>query len=374
MSLREARIVGLQFRELRIPFKVAFRHAAAERAETESVWVEAATAQGMRGFGESCPRPYVTRETLETARAFFRAHEASVCNAVVDVSSLRAWSAEHQADIDANPAAWCAIELAILDVLGKHAGVPVEAMLSVPPLGGRFCYTAILGDAPPDAFHAMANRYRQMGFREYKVKLSGDAERDRAKLSVFAEWADTPLAVRADANNLWTTADEAIEALDRLEFSFSAIEEPIGAGRHDELPRIARAFGCRIVLDESFTRRSQLQVLGEPMSQWLINVRVSKMGGVLRSLDVLDAARERGVKIVVGAQVGETSLLTRAALTVAHAAGPVLEAQEGAFGTWLLTKDVRDPPLMFGGGGILDASEHVMLREPGLGSISSERR
>ena len=34
----------------------------------------------------------------------------------------------------------------------------------------------------------------------------------------------------------------------------------------------------------------------------------------------------------------------------------MLVAQEGAFGTFLLEHDVCDPPLMFGAGGVLDAS------------------
>ena len=78
------------------------------------------------------------------------------------------------------------------------------------------------------------------------------------------------------------------------------------------------------------------------------------MGGLLRSLQVVEAARAAGVGLVVGAQVGETSLLTRAALTVAHAGRDVLVAQEGAFGTFLLTEDICDPPLMFSAGGALD--------------------
>jgi hypothetical protein len=57
--------------------------------------------------------------------------------------------------------------------------------------------------------------------------------------------------------------------------------------------------------------------------------------------------------LIVGSQVGETSLLTRVALAVAHAAGEALLAQEGAFGTLLLENDVCTPPLMFGHGGTL---------------------
>jgi L-alanine-DL-glutamate epimerase-like enolase superfamily enzyme len=91
------------------------------------------------------------------------------------------------------------------------------------------------------------------------------------------------------------------------------------------------------------------------------------MGGLIRSIQVIEAARACGVGVIVGAQVGETSLLTRAALTVARAAGDALVAQEGAFGTFLLERDLCDPPLMFGAGGVLDVSAHPMLTMPGLG-------
>ena len=46
--------------------------------------------------------------------------------------------------------------------------------------------------------------------------------------------------------------------------------------------------------------------------------------------------------------------MTRVALTPAQAAGPSLVAQEGAFGTHLRERDICDPPVMFGHGGVLD--------------------
>ena len=36
---------------------------------------------------------------------------------------------------------------------------------------------------------------------------------------------------------------------------------------------------------------SSCRCCAEPASQWLINVRVSKMGGLIRSLQVIEAAR-----------------------------------------------------------------------------------
>jgi L-Ala-D/L-Glu epimerase len=62
--------------------------------------------------------------------------------------------------------------------------------------------------------------------------------------------------------------------------------------------------------------------------------------------------------------VGETSLLTRAALTVAAQAHDLLLAQEGAFGTHLLAADVCEEPLMFGAGGQLALRDPAA---PGLG-------
>jgi hypothetical protein len=54
--------------------------------------------------------------------------------------------------------------------------------------------------------------------------------------------------------------------------------------------------------------------------------------------------------------VGETSILTRVALTVANRYRDILIAQEGAFGILLLKRDICDPVLMFGAKGQLDAS------------------
>jgi L-alanine-DL-glutamate epimerase-like enolase superfamily enzyme len=148
-----------------------------------------------------------------------------------------------------------------------------------------------------------------------------------------------------------------------------AIEEPLGPNQYEQLARISDALGCRIILDESLLRVEQLAALPDPPARWMINVRVSKMGGLLRSLTVVEAAQRAGLGIIVGAQVGETSLLTRVALTVARAAGDALVAQEGAFGTRLLAQDVCDPPLMFGQGGVLDLAAFPTLRHAGFGIV-----
>jgi L-alanine-DL-glutamate epimerase-like enolase superfamily enzyme len=364
-------IESIRASSLAIPFKLSFKHASAARASTQTIWVGAKGRDGRIGFGEGCPREYVTGESLPSAEAFVAAHSADWQSRIRDVESLGAWIRAHEHAIDANPAAWTAVELALLDLLGKSAGQPVEALLGLPPLGGRFRYTAVLGDASPQEFDDHLARYRQAGFRDFKIKLAGERTRDRAKARSLQAAGIAPASVRADANNLWSDAGAAIDDLEALGFGFLALEEPLRAGDYAGMARIALALDSRIILDESMARHGQLAGLPGPAERWLVNLRVSKMGGLLRSLDFLRQARGQGLRVVVGAHVGETSLLTRAALTVARAAGDALVAQEGAFGTHLLERDVVEPPLMFGPGGILDAGA-ALGTAPGWGLAISE--
>jgi L-alanine-DL-glutamate epimerase-like enolase superfamily enzyme len=357
---------SLEMTPLVIPFTTRFKHASADRGETSSVIVTVTAADGTVGVGEGCPRPYVTGETVATALAFFAGQRAAVAT-LTTTEALARFVAAHSAELDSAPAAWCAIELALLDLFGQTARAPLESVLGLPPLAGAFQYSAVLGDMAPEAFAAMAQRYHAMGLADFKVKLSGDAGRDRAKLAALAA-LDGRVRVRADANNLWADADVAAAYIAGLDAPLFAIEEPLApAGRLEDLARLSDTLALPIVVDESVATAAAVTALPGDRRRWIVNLRVSKMGGLLRSLAVVAAARAAGVGVIVGAQVGETSRLTRAGLTVAHAAADRLVAQEGGFGTLLLTHDVCDPPLMFGAGGRLAVGDHPRLLAAGLG-------
>jgi L-alanine-DL-glutamate epimerase-like enolase superfamily enzyme len=358
------RVDSIRASVLAIPFKVAFKHASAERSAMQSLWVEARSG-AHEGYGEGCPREYVTHETLEGAQRFVEQGAAGWSRAIDGVQALAAHVDAHRREIDANPAAWSAVEIALIDLYGKATGRTVEELLGLAPLSGKFRYSAVIGDASPAAFEGQLAHYLAAGFRAFKIKLSGDLARDRAKVEALARAGVEPARVRADANNLFAGADAAVAHLAALEFPFAAIEEPLAAGDYDGMRRIAKATAAGIILDESLLRVEQLEALRSDPQTWIANIRISKMGGLLRALALAREARRLGLRIVVGAHVGETSVLTRAGLTVAQAAGEALLAQEGAFGTHLLQHDVVEPLLMFGGGGILEAGP--ALAGPGLG-------
>jgi L-alanine-DL-glutamate epimerase-like enolase superfamily enzyme len=306
--------------------------------------------------------------------SFLETHADDASRSVGDASSLRMWMADHAEVIDANPAAWCAMELAMLDAFARQAGATVDAWLGLPALKPAFEYSAVLGLAAEPAFSSMALGYARLGLRDYKLKLSGVAPEDTRNCQVLGSMQPEPRSIRVDANNLWPRAEEAIDALRALPIALAGVEEPIGAGRLDEMARVADAIGVPVILDETVTRAHHIAELPGPPERWVVNVRVSKMGGLLRSLDAVREARRRRVRVAVGAQVGETSLLTRVALSVATAADGLLLWQEGGFGTRLLTHDVCDPPLMFGAGGALDWTSHPGYGKAGFGIEPNPRR
>ncbi len=369
-------IFKLVLNQLSIPFKVKFRHASAERAETSSVWVEAISNNGLIGYGESCPRDYVTGETIASVQQFFSQYQEAICQEITSLRTLRTWITKYQNVLDLNPAAWCAIELAILDFIAKQENKTIEQLLNLPTLHGSFQYSAVLGDANNEAFKQSAQQYIQQGFKDFKLKLSGEIERDKEKIVVMRQLANKGIRLRVDANNLWQSADAAIRFLQALDYPFFAIEEPLQPNAYSEFSMIANSLNCKIILDESFLRIAQFKALQAAPQHWLINLRISKMGGLLRSLAIIESARKLDIGLIIGAQVGETSLLTRVGLTAAQAAqaaSDILIAQEGAFGTHLLENDICESPLMFAKAGLLEIPNHSNLSKSGLGFTFQEK-
>ena len=248
------RIEALDLYRIAIPFKESFRHSSADRAETQSVWTEA-RAGGLTGVGEGCPREYVTSESLSSALAFFARRREGLCEQVHSAGQLAAWVRENQADIDQNPAAWCAIELAILELFALREGVPVEGLLAAAPPSGRFRYSAVIGDSEPEVFRKTAVRYREAGFRDFKVKLSGDPRRDSDKITALCDLNIEGLCIRVDANNLWDDAGSAAKHLAGLEFPFTGIEEPLTAGGFDAMRLVSEQTGAPIIWTKASSGR-----------------------------------------------------------------------------------------------------------------------
>lgn len=367
---------SIQFKvsPLQIPMKVGFKHASAERTVSESIWVEASRS-GKIGLGEGCPRVYVTGEELPSAVEWAEKTVAEL-SAIENVEQIHTFVKANKSAIDKNPSAWCAIELALLDLLAKEKGISIEALLGVSEDKASFQYSAVLSADEELKFQKTLEKYMKFGFNDFKLKAVATLDEDikrietiksyveprlkllwppvRVAASLYAARSPFEYRLRIDGNNAWAGREAEIDPLlDQSPIKIWAVEEPYAARDFAALSDLSQRKKVGIILDESLCNAGDFEAANQLPGQWIGNLRVSKLGGLIRSLDVVRKLKAAGWQVIVGAQVGETSVLSRAALVVATEAGMSLTAQEGAFGTLLLERDQVSPEIKFGLAGVL---------------------
>jgi L-Ala-D/L-Glu epimerase len=345
------RVASLTYHSLAIPFRTAFDHAGAARSCAENVIVVATDAAGHVGLGEGCPRRYVTGESAESALAALRGWHDEILAAVDSDEALDRWVLANEAAIDRNPSAFCALELALLDLFARQRDRSIEDLLGLQPSRRAIAATAVYGMGGWPKFLAQLARFTANGMTDAKLKIGGDVRRDAWRAAILASIGK----VRLDANNVWPDGARAIAGLHAAAGHAWAVEEPVAPRDWTGMKQVASATGLAIILDESFVRRRDIRNLPDGVS-WILNLRVSKLGGLKRSLRALREAGRRDLRVIVGGQVGETSILARAGLIVAGEAGELVSGYEGAYGTRLLQWDVVTPSLRFGRGGRISSA------------------
>jgi len=346
-------------RRLHLALKNTVRHSAATRNKGESIWVRA-TRLEHTGYGEGCPRIYVTGENLDSSLLWINDSFAGSLSAFATLDELKHWILSNTTVIDRYPSAWCAVEMALLDLLARESACSVEKLLGVHEQSRCGSYTAVLGNDPPREFTKLAEQYLIQGFTDFKIKLSGNVKDDLEKLNIVEALSEQhhlqPLRIRLDANNVWTDRlDGALASTRELGIHrLFAVEEPVGVRHIEDISRYSMSTGLPVILDESLCTLQDLDLFRGVPGQFIANIKVSRLGGLIRSLRMIEEIKKLGWPIIVGCHVGETSLLTRAALVVSAAAGENLTAHEGAFGDYLMEGDPAQPMLRFGHGGLLD--------------------
>ncbi len=353
--------VHIEVMPLRVPLKLTFRHAGASRKEGKSVWIQA-ERNGIKGFGEGCPRAYVAGDDLESSIRWIQENFPNGEVRFDTFDDVRNWTEKNSTVIDSYPSAWCAMEMALLDLFSREENCTVETLLGIDGRLHQGHYTAILGDDKKWKFTTIVDRYLVLGFTDFKIKLRGDLQADLAKLAILEELGCqhgvTDLRIRLDANNLWAgRPEEAIAHLTTLHETTEnlfAVEEPVGPRDIEGISRVSLAAGLPVILDESLCTLGDLSLFTNLPGKFIANIKLSKAGGLIRALGLIEALKKKGWPVIMGCHVGETSVLTRAALTSANAAGAALIAQEGAFGDYLVEREPVSPSLKFGRHGVLD--------------------
>lgn len=353
--------VHITAQALRVKFKTTIRHAAAIRDEGESIWIQA-KRNGFAGYGEGCPRTYVAGDDLKSSIKWVEENFSPGKANLETLDDLKQWIEDNSTVIDKYPAAWCAIEMALLDLFSRERGCNAERLLGLDGYGLCGRYTAVLGDDKKWKYTTLVDKYLIRGFSDFKIKLNGsNLERDVEKISILenlcAQHGASDIRIRLDANNLWKDrCDGAIAYIRALGMRVFAIEEPVGSRNVSDMSKVSVATGLPIILDESLCTLEDLSLYKDVPGKFIANIKISRVGGLIRALKLIEELKKLGWPIIIGCHVGETSLLTRAALIAASAAGDSLIAHEGAFGDYLVEREPTDPMLRFGRNGLLNLS------------------
>jgi L-Ala-D/L-Glu epimerase len=353
------RIIGVELYELDLPFRQPFRHAAAERSRSGTVFARFVTSSGHFGYGETLPRPYVTGEErratfdllaerilprlLELEFASFReVHDFLVeCNGKAPPEWVE--SALPQT------AAWCLVDLALLDTFGRAFDLSVNRELAGGddwPEGLR--YSAVLSGGSTRKTLAPPLLARLYGMRNAKVKVDGGAlEQVRMARRVLGRRA----RLRIDANMAWTYEEARTRMQQLAGYGVESFEQPLAADDIDGSSRLVAETGLPVMADESFHDAASLERLITARACTAVNVRIAKCGGLVASIARSKRALEAGLTLQIGCQVGESSQLSAAQMVLIRSVGEGVRYAEGCFGQHLLVADPVGPLLQFGRGG-----------------------
>lgn len=352
-----ATITRFELSAVDLPFRVKFKHSAAERQRSESLFLRCVTDGGASGFGESLPRHYVTGESRDGAFELLaeRVLPRLVGRSFTGLAGVESFLGDCDGRAPADwvepstpqGAAWCAVDLALLDTFGRAFGeLPLADATRSLPAGFRYSGVASAETGWKKVAQLLA--YRAMGMRHLKLKLgpettSADVRRIRALVG-------RRMDLRADANMGWTT-DQALDSMRAFaSYGVRSYEQPIAAADLDGQTRLVEESGLDVMADESFHTSESLAGLIERRAATAVSARISKCGGLVATRSRCFEALAAGLWIQVGCQVGESSLLSAAHLRLCAAVGDVRYA-EGCFGRLLLAEDPGTPLLQFRRGG-----------------------
>jgi L-alanine-DL-glutamate epimerase-like enolase superfamily enzyme len=336
---------------LDIPLRMSFKHSLASRTRSSSLLLKVTLDDGSSGYGEALPREYVTGETVESCIAALRSKIIPRL-ALVEMTQV--------ADIEAafcallsepatagDLAAICAVELAILDAMARSRAESIYSLLGHPRTAETIRYSMVIGTDSEKALRGLCWFTRLLGFSDIKVKVDESLERNRRKLEAVRSICPGA-RLRVDVNCAWRL-DDALRNLDMMQgLGIVSCEQPLeklDVSGHAELVR--RYPDILICADESLCSLEDARNLINEHAATAFNIRLSKNGGLLNSLRIYRMAQESGIACQLGAQVGETAVISAAGRYFAGMTGD-LRFHEGSFGTWLLKSDVTRKPYRFG--------------------------
>jgi muconate cycloisomerase len=316
---------------------------------------EAATLQGPRWSEESketiyeIVENYLARIVVEKETSEFR----KIVNLMED-------------NVQGNNFAKAAVEMAILDALGKELDTPVYSIL-----GGKYrdsiplSWTIANNDPEIDAKESI--KMVGKGWRILKIKVGSlPLKKELERISSVREAVGDDVSLRIDVNQGWKL-NQAIAALESLKKNtVDLLEQPLPKWDTDGAAVVAGRTDIPIVADESLCTVQDAIELIQRRAAGVFAYKLTKMGGMTNAQITNSIARRYGIDSYIGCMI-ETSIGTAAYLNFA-AAIPELEYGCELFGPLRIKDDVVTKKIEYRNGNVL------VPNGPGLGIIVNEKK
>ncbi len=316
-SLKGREITGATIYRLKIPLNMAFTISLGSTDFYDAVVVELRFSD-IIGYGEAETVQQITGETPEVlfdvSAGILASMEGQSFGSVEDVS-LFITSFCH-----GNNAAKSAVDMAFHDALGKMHGISVADLLGGSMRPRITSFTIPIGDVNENL--KLLDRYQKAGARIIKVKVGKSATKDAERLTVIAGKLDDGVTFFADANQGYrlTDAVKISEILYRNEALF--FEQPMIRNDLVAFRNLRRKAGIPIMLDESISSPKDVLDAVCADAADMVNVKLSKSGGIRNAIKTLVAAQAAGLDAMVGCML-ESKLGIAASLAVANAVNNV---------------------------------------------------
>lgn len=271
------------------------------------VLVRLRDGDGVEGYGESAPSTRYA-EDVASVQAFL----ARVDPRRLSFDDLAGSRAYLDSLSPGDAAAKCALDIALADGAGRKAGRPVHALFGLGFDESRHLTSFSIGLDDPRVIHEKV--LEAAAYPVLKLKLGSST--DRENLAALRAAAPSK-RVRVDANEAWKTREEALRQLEWLaaDPGIEFVEQPMPAGvAHEDRRWLRQRSPLPLMADESYRSASDLPSVVDAFHA--VNVKLVKAGGIHGGHAALVAARNAGLKTMLGCMI-ETSVLIAAAAHLA---------------------------------------------------------
>lgn len=288
----------IEVRVVRVPRhahnRVTHAYGTTPDAHYALVTVEAG---GIAGHGEAPTEIWWTGEDAASVRWAIETHLAPAL--IGTDGGIRTAVQRMDRALHGNPYAKAAIQMALWDVLGKRAGLPLYQLL-----GGATAEPVPIkyGIGWGEEAHVRDEiaRGRELGFRYFKLKVGQELPRDLARATAAVEALRDGEQLGVDANAGWSEA-VAIRALRPLEeLGIAFLEQPVARDQPAAMSAMTRRSSIPVMAHEMLGEVAAAPALAAARVAHLWSLTPSMHGGIVQTVDMLAIARAHAIPCLFG--------------------------------------------------------------------------